>query len=121
MSAACLNCARLAEEVASLRQELNYEVDHQLSANIQGAVGCTPQQAAILALLYHANRRYVRAMVLVEAIGSSSEEVKVAHIQISKLRTRLPADAIEGIYGRGYRLTEAGRAVVDGIARKAAA
>jgi hypothetical protein len=71
--------------------------------------GLTPQQSAMLGVLYAAYPRTVSVFSLLESMPSRSgaeddRMPKLAQVQICHMRKRLGHDAIESLHGVGYRL-----------------
>jgi DNA-binding response OmpR family regulator len=76
------------------------------------ARGMTPQQSAILGVLYAAYPRTVSVFGLLESMPSRSlaeddRMPKLVQVQICHMRKRLGHDAIESVHGVGYRMGDA--------------
>jgi DNA-binding response OmpR family regulator len=73
------------------------------------ARGMTPQQSAILGVLYAAYPRVVSVFGLLESMPSRSlaeddRMPKLVQVQVCHIRKRLGHAAIESFYGAGYRM-----------------
>jgi DNA-binding response OmpR family regulator len=109
--------AELEAEVADLRRELRVEAEQHVIDALRRRYRLQPSRATIVALLYAAAPRAVAGWALLEAIPSrdraherSDAAVKV-HVHF--IRQALGREAIETAHGRGYRLSEAGKALVE--------
>lgn len=77
------------------------------------------QSAEVLAALYSANGRVLSRYQLLEAVpsptGNEDRNVKIVDVWICWARKHLGRDAIDNIWGRGYRLSPAGMARVAAL------
>jgi DNA-binding response OmpR family regulator len=72
----------------------------------------TPQQSAMLGVLYAAYPRAVSVFGLLESMpsrsGAEDDRIpKLAQVQVCHMRKRLGHDAIESVHGFGYRMGKA--------------
>lgn len=119
MSAPCPNCARLREEIAQLRRELAYEVDLERVEEVRVGFEISPQEAQVLMGLYHAKGRALSHDQMLDTVpargGLERESGKIPAVYVSRLRRRLGEGIINTVWGRGYRLTPEGVAVVETV------
>jgi hypothetical protein len=124
----CARCAELEEEVAYLRGELgltrNMEREHRLRSALRARNLTTHANGAALLLLalYAAGGAVRTPYQLLDAIPSREHNEDrnpgVVVVYIHCARKAIGFDAIENVWGRGYRLSDAGaervKALLDG-------
>lgn len=116
----CPRCADLEEEVAFLKSELGIRDDaeelHDLKLSL-GLRGTT--EASVLRRMFDAGGRVVMKVQLQEAIPARDDVrdrlLKEVDIYVCRLRKRLGAQAIETVYGKGYRLSASGMDIVGNV------
>lgn len=116
---ACPHCAELEERIAWLEGELGLRVDADQIQALIAAFRLSPGVAHVVRALYASKGRTVTHLQLLEAIPSPAELEDRSQSNVGTLvcraRKRLGAGAIESVWGRGYRMTEAGMATVTSI------
>lgn len=108
----------MAEEIAYLKSELGLSDKTTRSAVVQLAFSITAQEARALIALADAKGRVLTHNQLEDAMERSSggELVKITGVYVSRLRKALGSfDAIETVWGQGYRITPIGLAKVNTI------
>lgn len=113
---ACPHCAELEEQVAYLKRELALSLAEDKLARLRRATGLSPTEVAVLLTLYEARGRFCPVYMLDEAGPvSRSEDRNLKHIdvRICRIRKKIGKDAIENSWGRGYRITDLGRLLVE--------
>ena len=112
----CNDCERLERRVAALEAKLDFEAQITVADRLQLALSITRQQAWILAHLFatEPGRPLSRLWVADHVPGRQRRAVSNASldVQIARLRLAVGQDSISAIYGRGWVLSESGRAVV---------
>lgn len=113
--------AKLEEQLAQARETIAYlEADHARDDDeadlrwlwLGVAMRIQPKALATLRVLYEA-RSIVTLPVLEDSVWPEGPvPFKAVNIYICKLRKILGFEAIENLWGRGYRLTDVGRALV---------
>lgn len=90
---------------------------------LQDRFNLDPQQAKVLAVLYADERRPIRIDVLHEAVSDQPYGYRsgTVRVRVSQVRTLLGKDFIETVWGRGYRLSAMGRALVGQALERLAA
>lgn len=131
----CVRCEELEERVAWLEGELGIQrvADHVLALRQvldvalreQGAQRRGRNQSAELVMaLYRANGRPLSRYQLLDAIPSPTgreRDAKIVDVWVCIARKGIGADAIENVWGRGYRLSQAGIArVAEALGQRAA-
>lgn len=122
----CERCADLEEQVAYLRSELGFQADNEAYRKLrsylvyrQSRVGRASAVRVVLALYGAKGRTLTRDQLLDAVPPRSGEEderqLKTIDVWVCFARRALGKAAIESVWGRGYRLTEAGMAAVAGI------
>lgn len=115
----CAHCEDLKEEIAYLKSELGLQVDSGQVAAIRDAFGLTEQKARILLVLYKARARTISIAQFHDALpcryGKEERSEKLVQSSISQLRKIVGADAVDTLYGQGYRLGQRMRARIDAI------
>jgi DNA-binding response OmpR family regulator len=110
-----LKIATLEDENAFLRRQLALELDEDTKSKIGNALSLTPIEAALVGLLYTSGRTLSGAALaeLIPAIhGHERQSFTFGQVYVCKVRRRLGKDVIANQWGRGYRLTDTGRAIV---------
>lgn len=107
----CERCADLEEQIAWLKSELGLTQDTSAVHALRGRFKIDPQQARLLLTLYEAHGRTLTTVFLHEAISSREHTYgsKLVHVRVMRLRKVLGKEAIETLYGLGYRLSAEGR------------
>lgn len=119
MSAFCQHCEELKDEIAFLKRELGLQADADLVSTVHHALRQTRktnregrlQSAHFIALLYRAHGRMVSYDALlgtVPGIGGIDREFGLVKVWAHGARKALGHDAIETVWGRGFRMTEIG-------------
>jgi DNA-binding response OmpR family regulator len=110
----CPRCAALQERIEELEYELGVGNDVLKHHQLEKYFRIRPQIARILMVLYAAGGRCVPDIVLFERMGSplGGEQIQVVKVQISRLRKAVP-ESVETIWGRGYRITDAGKRAIE--------
>jgi len=113
----CPRCAELEDEVRFLKRELGLDVEKNKVGRLQTMLAITPHQARILYVLYAARGRIVTADALDEMIpaegGETRDSLEVFKVQICKMRRAVGSNAIQNVWGKGYRITHLGQMVVE--------
>lgn len=116
----CDTCAELRERIAYLESELRIQADDTEFARVKSAFGLQPMGVRILLALWKARGGVVSVWRLEEMIrgmdGDCSENLIRVHI--SRLRSGIGRDAVENVWGRGYRLTGEAINRVDAVLDK---
>lgn len=112
--------AELEEEVAYLRSELGLTHSAGREANFRKSLGITAQESRFLMALYDARGRMLLKTQLEDAIkrGFDGKAQKVVDVYACRVRKRIGFDAIETVWGSGYRITPKGIAIVEAIEPK---
>lgn len=107
--------AEVTEERDHYMRELGISRDHEAEGRVQSRLGLTTKEAALLMILHRRAGRVVTKEGLMEAMynGMDEPEVKIIDVFVCKLRRKIGMDAVDTIWGRGYRITEAGVALVE--------
>lgn len=128
MNAHCPRCEQLEEEVAYLKAELGLVVGSDDIQALRGAmrdagspdrIGRTSPASVVMAL-YRAKGRTLSKYQLMEAIpprdrAEDDRNEKIVDVWICRARKGIGRDALENIWGKGYRLTPVGMARVAAI------
>jgi len=112
----CPHCAELEEQIAYLKSELALSMSEDKLARLRKALGLTPSEVRILLALYQARGRFCSVYMLDEAAPatiSGDRNVKHIDVRICRIRKRIGKAAIENEWGRGYRLNDLGRLLVE--------
>ena len=115
----CPHCAEKDERIAWLESELGLQKDGDAYANLRNVLmtARTPTSrhtgsAGCVMALYHAKGRTMTRLQILEACPSPSgiedRVEKVVDVWICFARKSLGREAIESVWGRGYRLTPMG-------------
>lgn len=114
----CQRCEDLEEEVAYLRSEMGERLRVERVDEVARRLKLAPGVTALLLILYGAKGRPVSIYQACEALPSPSKnEDRNPHlvaVYVTKIRKTLGADAIENVWGNGYRLTQHG---MDSVGR----
>jgi DNA-binding response OmpR family regulator len=128
----CESCAELAERVAWLESELGLQradtsfddLRSYLRTRVQSDRRGTPNVTRLILALYRANGRVMNTDQIMEAIppmgGSVFEDLRdtaIVKVWVCYARRCLGRDAIESAWGKGYRLSPSGMALVASIIR----
>ena len=115
----CPHCDDLRERIAWLESELGLRVDPGKAETVRRALKVTPQAASILLALFQAGGQMVSRAMLDDAMPAVRRDpdfsTNVVDVMVCKARKRLGRDAIENVWGRGYRMTPDGLARVGAI------
>jgi DNA-binding response OmpR family regulator len=122
----CARCEELEEQVAYLKSELGLSNDVETSDRLRRAMRGTyrPTHASgacgLVLALYAAKGRLRAKWSLMEAIpprngGDDDRNPKIIDVYVSCARKGLGHDAIETVWGRGYRMTDVGMERVRAI------
>ncbi len=117
----CARCEELEEEVAYLKGELGELTNTTREYETRKRLGLKPQECKLLAALYSARRSGFVAggylLDIIEANGKKKTELNDPQrsllVYIHRIRKQLGRDAIENVWGHGYRLTATGVAVYE--------
>lgn len=117
--------AELEEENAYLRSELGQHTDtHRLVAIRSRWPGFTPSHAAIVAALYGARGQFLTKPQIDDVMPHSDHvadrDLKCVDVRICQIRKMMGASTIETIWGKGYRLSDAGALLVHAALEGAA-
>lgn len=118
----CADCARLVElqdEVALLRSLLEPKLREAEISRIQLRLGISPQQAKILWALASSKGRIMSIeeinAALPDATHGGDRLTNHISVQVCRLRKKLGFDAIDNVWGRGFRLSTAGLALFKSL------
>lgn len=122
---------RVVRERDTLRETVLYYQDQEreeLAANTQAALRrayyLQPQEAQVIMALVRAKGRMVKKVDLWARVwGEDSDtSLKILDVRICHIRRKMGSNAIETLWGQGYRLTETGLGLyekaLDAYARK---
>jgi DNA-binding response OmpR family regulator len=114
----CARCEALEEEVAFLKSELGHRNVAERFDALRRACGMRKGVAALVLRLLDASGRLVTYEQLAGAIPNVSTNpedrcVEITKVYASAARQLLGKDAIETVWGEGYRLSKAGSARVS--------
>lgn len=115
MSAVCIHCAAMADEIAELRAALGLSGRLTERRAIASTFGLSPREARLLQTLYDAGGRVVPRSTLDSIILSEkgyengADSLKVV---VCGVRSKLGPEIIETVRNGGYSLTQQGRALV---------
>lgn len=111
--------AALEEENAWLRREMGQQLESAQIHALQSAFRLTPHEARIV-LLLHANKTrpcnwgFIDDAIPAERGRERLDPYAQVKIRICVIRKKLGhPDAVETIWGAGFRLSPAGRALID--------
>jgi DNA-binding response OmpR family regulator len=120
----CPSCAAKARKIAELERLLDgalYTTKRE-AARLIRVLGVTEQQAEILTVLYRSGHDCVKGMAVIDALpparrGERTEENRdnLIKVQVSHLRKQLGREAVETVWGAGYRLGADMRATIKAI------
>jgi len=125
----CPGCEELRERIAWLESELGLQSELDLESRLERVMDSIraihvgrPQIARFMLALYAAKGRPVTHFQLLEAMpGSEERQPHFTAVIACRARKVFGADAIENIYGRGFRITQAGMARIAEILEDSAA
>lgn len=111
--------AELREENRELRRQLSYELNKQTADRLRLVFGLTNQQGDIL----EAPRAAQGRTVSVESLEAFMEPTggrdphgdinNIVKVQIRRMRNVMGKEVIQNVWGRGYRLSEVGKVVLE--------
>jgi len=109
--------AELEERVAYLESELGLAQNTARESLFRQAFGLTGQEARLVMALYDVKGRILSKYQLEDAIQrvAGGTALKIADVYVCRVRKRMGYDAIETVWGLGYKLTPKGVAMVDAI------
>lgn len=109
---------QLTDEVSFLRRELGLVRDQDRIASIKARHRFTGREVAICDVLLAKapDVAIAKEALFGAAWGADADEIeiKIVDVYICKIRAKIGKDAIETIWGTGYRLTPVGRALLSG-------
>lgn len=121
----CPHCAEKDDRIAWLESELGGRLAADLVDRIRSALIAGGRQskragaAKLIAALYDARGRTMTRPQLSDALpstlGHTERSDKIIDVWVCHARKSLGKDAIENVWGRGYRLTPIGMARVAAI------
>lgn len=112
----CANCERLEEEVAWLKSELGIGARALIASDVSRSLGVRPQVAELILLLHASHGRIVTKERFGDELWPDVDRsTNVLSVAISGARKALGYDAIETIWGKGFRLTAMGLSSVDAL------
>jgi len=98
------NCFRTENNFLELPCKYQYDIINRKLINKSQQIQLTKTENEILTLFIKHRNQIVSFEMLYEQVWDNNIDVKNARVQISNLRKKLPKDALENIYGIGYRL-----------------
>lgn len=114
----CARCEELEAALAFYRAELGLARKDDRLVALQTRLGLTAREAYLFDVLHGANGRIMSRLHLDEIIpGSRADDsfLQTFAVQVHRIRKKLGFDAIETVWGKGWRITEAGRALAEPI------
>lgn len=112
----CGRCAELEAQIVSLKAELGHVVEPSSVQQVMRGFGLTGQEAETLLMLHGAGGNVVAAWRVMERLhGSTPRDMKLIQVLVCRIRKRLGANAIDNVWGRGYMITDVGKAKVDAV------
>ena len=119
----------LEETVTQLREQIagtstpHTEKLNELSLNIQRTLGLQPRSSTVLAILVMSTDSYVPRDDIYEQAGIRRQDEgatdKALSVHACLIRRRIGYGALETIHGRGFALTQEGRArVIDALTHR---
>lgn len=103
----CETCAELRERIAYLESELRIQADDTEFARVKSAFRLEPMSTRIVLALWKARGDVVSRWRLEELIrGDNDCSEGLLKVHVSRVRKRMGADAVENVWGRGYRLSD---------------
>lgn len=114
----CPRCADLQEQVAYLRSEPALSIEEERISLTRRALRVSPQEARLLLVLYDSKRVMSKAALEERLPLLKTEERYIAHnggittVLVCRIRARLGKDAVVTEWGLGFKLSEAGRALI---------
>lgn len=112
----------LVDEVAYLRGELGLSLSVTRADRLAKALGLTPSEAALALTLHSASGRTLSKYQLSEGMpqkwGGPDRDIKIIDVTICKLRGKIGKDTILTVWGRGYRLSDAGLSALNRLLKE---
>lgn len=112
----CDRCAELEEEIAFLKSELGEARAGEAGHDARKALGLRPGHMALALRLYRAKGHLVTKWQCEEAIplkwAAEDRVSKIVDVYICQIRAALGRDAVETVWGQGYRLSAKGLALM---------
>lgn len=103
--------AALRRENAALRAQIEALGSEPVSLGLEATHGLTGQQAALIGALLAVHPRGLDWYAIDEATPhqdhAADRDLRWVSVQVCRLRRRFGKDAIENIWGRGYRISDA--------------
>lgn len=100
---------KLEQEVEILRHKLREVTGEDDVAAYRATFGLSPQQARVLAMLIARAGKHVRTdalyVALFEAADGDGPHPKIISVILHHIRSKIGKDAVESLYGHGYRVT----------------
>lgn len=117
-AATCPHCAELQNEIAYYKAELGLQVASAHLDRVRRALKVSPAETHILLALHAAKGRIVSLPQLLATMPpryGDGEDRNWDNVKthISRARKTLGPGVIKNVWGAGYRLTDAGLAIVD--------
>ncbi len=98
------NCFKTEDNFLQLPCHYKYDIINRELIHKSKQIQLTKTENEILISFVKHRNKIVSFEMLYEQIWDNNVDIKNARVQISNLRRKLPKDAIENIYGIGYRL-----------------
>lgn len=105
----------LREEIAYLKSELGFSIDHDKLSRLKVASGLTKSEAGMLLALAQTSRVMTREHLHECVTLWDGESPKIVDVYVSRIRKKLP-DAIDTVWGLGYGISAHGKAYVERFA-----
>jgi DNA-binding response OmpR family regulator len=107
----------LREQLRAYQDEDRQRKDDENYRALRDAFGLSVQQAWICMALYQRGQTVMTTWLLDNrnAIIAEDTDPRTIIVQVCKMRKKLPKGSIVNVWGKGYRMTEIGRAAVRGI------
>lgn len=111
----CETCADLRERIAYLESELGVQASDTEFARVKAAFGLQPMSTRIVLALWKVRGDVIGRWRLEELIRGDGEDCSegLLKVHISRVRKRLGKDAVDNVWGRGYRLSDEALGRVD--------
>lgn len=115
----CDRCEELEARVEWLEGELGMRVEMAQLNALRMAAGITHGEGAMLMALRSGGGKPMPLWKLVEFIpsvnGSEDRHPKLVHVLICRIRKKLGRDAVDNVWGKGYRISDVGSKRIDAI------